>query len=864
MTDWLIHYLKRIPPHEALLRAIEQTFLQAALPDPMLDLRDHLPFAEGEPLAPPSLPDSTEAQSAVFVATQRPWQSDLNAYLSQILRLMPIGGKIAVALPSETDSAESWATHFAQHGYQINQWRPYFSQATAEQYEQEQKTYSNSWLHELSGRYAWPWVSEWEPRAVRLRPYYSAELQQAEGKYRFFLVEKRSQEPLEPHLPPPSLLRGEQPRDEAERVVLPTYSFSSLQESPSKSRPTPQTRPPLPIRPLLGLLTLIAGWILLGVWQNGAWRETALWASITAGGLFLLQQFASKEGVGFSLKQPSSADFSRLTLLGGAFLLSWVSYAMRNTLWLALGVWLVAIGLAFFAVEGWHSWREWVRNRTFSIGRSLPLLVLTLFALVLRLWQLNAHPSILNGIETQLGLDAQNPFPLFGQGWLTNPTFPLLFLRATLALFGPTVWGVRLTSVLVGTATVTIAYFIGRTLWNERVGFLSALLLATSPLHLHYSRLGMTNSWDALWSVTALGSFAVAWHTQQRRYWVLAGLTCGFSLLFYTPAHLFPFILIAILLWLLMVDWRTVRQQSGHFLIFGALVIIVALPQLILYQQESAVFWEREQTLNIVQTGWLTQQLNSQPTRWPETVTGHFNDALHAFHGTIDKDSSYNSGKPLVNRFLALFSLLGLILAVAHHRQPRYLVWCTLLSVTLLANSAIIEAIHSRRVLIALPAICFLAARSADWLATKALKPQYAHIALIIPILLFSFADLSFYFGRYRAENRFADRNSELVYMVGNYLQTRSADAKVYFYGPPALYASAPTIRFLAPQFQVDQNLFNVTDPASVPDDPQAIYIFIPETAFYQGELQAQFAQLSAETIQGTAPDRTITIVTPP
>jgi hypothetical protein len=66
-------------------------------------------------------------------------------------------------------------------------------------------------------------------------------------------------------------------------------------------------------------------------------------------------------------------------------------------------------------------------------------------------------------------------------GYFSKPPVIAWLISATTALAGNEEWGVRLAAPLVHAATGVTVAFIGRALFNERVGFFSALLYATLP-----------------------------------------------------------------------------------------------------------------------------------------------------------------------------------------------------------------------------------------------------------------------------------------------------------------------------------------------------------------------------------------------
>ncbi len=73
---------------------------------------------------------------------------------------------------------------------------------------------------------------------------------------------------------------------------------------------------------------------------------------------------------------------------------------------------------------------------------------------------------------------------LHGEPYDEKPPLPFWLMAAGLTLTGgePTAWGARLPSVLFGLGTILLVYLIGRHLWGDRIGLVSALILMTAPL----------------------------------------------------------------------------------------------------------------------------------------------------------------------------------------------------------------------------------------------------------------------------------------------------------------------------------------------------------------------------------------------
>ena len=131
--------------------------------------------------------------------------------------------------------------------------------------------------------------------------------------------------------------------------------------------------------------------------------------------------------------------------------------------------------------------------------------------------------------------------------------------------------------------------------------------------------------------------------------------------------------------------------------------------------------------------------------------------------------------------------------------------------------------------------------------------------APLLPILLaiamlFSLLDISFYFGEYRQQHTFVDRNTEIAHEMAEYLNDLGPNWTAYFYGPPSMYVGFSTIPFLVQDFSEGYNLFDVTTPEDVlPPAPtlNRTYIFLPERSGELEKIRGMFGNGRLQTVSG-------------
>ena len=116
------------------------------------------------------------------------------------------------------------------------------------------------------------------------------------------------------------------------------------------------------------------------------------------------------------------------------------------------------------------------------------LVLLILLSLILRLNDLGKESLWLDEIYGTL-LTAKQPID-----YLLNPHINLpvstyhIILHYWMQIFGQSEFSIRFPALIFGVLSIFVIYKVGKEIFNQEVGFLSALMLAISPFHLHYSQ----------------------------------------------------------------------------------------------------------------------------------------------------------------------------------------------------------------------------------------------------------------------------------------------------------------------------------------------------------------------------------------
>lgn len=195
-------------------------------------------------------------------------------------------------------------------------------------------------------------------------------------------------------------------------------------------------------------------------------------------------------------------------------------------------------------------------------------------ALALRLINLSIRPLWYD--EAFAILYAEKPLATMLYGTVTqvegaaadvHPVFFYSMLHAWMLAVGQSSFAVRALSVLVGTATVGMAYLLARRLFDRRVGLAAAMITTVAPFHVYYSQEARMY---ALLGFGALGMtyfFLRAWTDGGRLNWLCFGLLGALTLY----AHNLGFVFLAGLdLWLL---WAWLRPGATRWLNFRPVVL---------------------------------------------------------------------------------------------------------------------------------------------------------------------------------------------------------------------------------------------------------------------------------------------------
>jgi 4-amino-4-deoxy-L-arabinose transferase-like glycosyltransferase len=469
---------------------------------------------------------------------------------------------------------------------------------------------------------------------------------------------------------------------------------------------------------------------------------------------------------------------------------------------------------------------------------------------VLRIWHLAQIPYPFSGDEAAMGLEARamlrgelrNPF---ATGWLSHPTLWFYCMSRFMTVFGSGIVGVRIMSALLGATTILTIYPLAREMCGVSVAQIAVALLAAYPLHIHFSRQGLSASADIWFTPLVLYFFDRGLRRNSYLCMAVSGVALGLMQYGYMTARIVPVIIIAYALYFLLTERGFLHKHGRGLLLFALCALIVWMPMGTWYLRHRSEFTARLGFSSILQPGWLqNEQLRTSRTAlqilWDQTQRSFL--ALNYYQ---DTSPFYHAPAPLMSFLPSIFFIFGVAYALVHWRRRYFTLLLLWLGLVLFFGGVLTHSPpYVARLIAMIPAVCVLAAlglwKVVHFFGSLARYPKVrtgAIAAVMVGVMML--ADVNWYFREYIPKPYFLDLNTEIGNILGHYLADVSPDYQVFFFGAPRMYISYSGIEFLAGRrvgADVVQPLPPGQRPAMVRGERRLIFIFLPERL---GEMQA-------------------------
>ncbi|MCX6804603.1 MAG: glycosyltransferase family 39 protein [Patescibacteria group bacterium] len=299
------------------------------------------------------------------------------------------------------------------------------------------------------------------------------------------------------------------------------------------------------------------------------------------------------------------------------------------------------------------------------------LLAIVALAIFFRFYQLNTLPPGLHPDEAANGLDIFKILENRDLRIIYNTNGPrealFFYFQAVFVLaMGNTITALRVAPALFGVLSVIVVFFATKEWFNRRTALITAFFFAINPWVVTIQRDGFRASLVPLFIALILLFGAKAYKTNKKIYYILAAVSLGLGFYTYTA---FSMILTAIFAgFIYMLIFRRSWLMSNWKKLILSMAVFGAVMSPLLY---TTIKDPGGSTARAGGTSFLNKNLNNgQPI---QTLLSGTAKTILQYNYIGDSNNRHNfSGQPLLNIFVGIMFILGLVMCLFNFAKPKY------------------------------------------------------------------------------------------------------------------------------------------------------------------------------------------------
>jgi 4-amino-4-deoxy-L-arabinose transferase-like glycosyltransferase len=282
------------------------------------------------------------------------------------------------------------------------------------------------------------------------------------------------------------------------------------------------------------------------------------------------------------------------------------------------------------------------------------------------------------GLHARYLVEGEIP-TFFSTSWYSIPQLFYAFPAMSLTVFGDSLFGLRMGTVILGTISVIPFFFLIRYWWGEKAAILAALLLITNHWFLHLMHCGVNYVQALFFAILLLALWAYANSNRTWEIHSLCGLTMGLSLMSYQANHILPILWVASQIHLVIFRQLSIRQFVVSLCLPIGVALLILSPllahdfavagktEIFSARSSSVAIWTDNNSKHVDSV----YEANGDTSRvWREQFK-------RAFLSTIlysDRSIQYNGQAPFLDFLTSVLFCIGIVISLYRFFDPRWFI----------------------------------------------------------------------------------------------------------------------------------------------------------------------------------------------
>lgn len=485
------------------------------------------------------------------------------------------------------------------------------------------------------------------------------------------------------------------------------------------------------------------------------------------------------------------------------------------------------------------------KNNNF-IKKYLPwiLFVSIIFvAIFFRFYKLNSLPPGLHPDEAANGLDIFRIIENKDYRIIYNTNGPreaLFFYIQAIFVYamGNSILALRMAPALLGVISVIAIFFATKEWSNRRTALITSFLFAISPWIVIIQRDGFRASTVPLFLALVMLFAAKAYKKDKLISYIFAAIFLGLGFYTYTAFSMIIVGLVAGLLYMLIFRRDWIRSHWKKLLLSFAVFGLVMSPLIYTTVKDPG-----GSTARAGGTSFLNKDLNKgQPV---QTFLSGLTKSLLQYNYAGDLNSRHNlPGQPLLNMFVGIMLVLGIVIALFNFKRPRYAMLIILFGAMLLPEVLTAEGLpHALRAIGTAVPVFILAGMGINyllyiWYKTFPVNKLARVTGLGVILLLLGLSLIQSYrqyFVAWAQDSKTYEAYNEGSVAIANYLINNPRGDRKTFIVMGGYEAN--TIQYLTHQ-KISYQLLDNKELRDLPINNEKKLIIIPEGSENKSQIQ--------------------------